>query len=224
VNGGDSLLWNAVSGSALAAVIVALLMIVVIVVRLVREARATGTTRHKMPVHILLVGTGSAIWGVGLAGGVLDYLGVRFPEWATVATALAGALVLHVGLWKMIEVQRVRYRTLGGPGDPVVEDAGAPNLPRRVEERISRLYVEARVLFALAFVGLIFGFAQTATVTHEACTNNNEQDKILKTLALSLENADPVRAKTRKGREGRREFEAALKTLDPPQDCPAKGI
>lgn len=215
------MIWNAVSGAALAAVIVALIMIAVIVVRLVREARATGTVWHKMPLHILLVGTGSAVWGVGLVNVVLDQLGYRaLPEWSTAPTALIGALVLHVGLWKMIEVQRLRYRTLGGPGDEVIEEAEPPNLPARNAERISRLFVEMRVLFGLALIGLIFGFSQTATSNNENCVNNNEQDRVL----AGLLKVNPARVTTPAERRAKAKFERALAKLEEPQKCPAPGL
>lgn len=226
-------IWDAVSGIALGAMAVVFGMVAFIVYRLLRETRATGTTRHKMPTHILLVGVGTVVWGVGQFDTVLDHLGDGLPpEWSAAPTALLGSLLLLVGLWKMIEVQRLRYRTLGGQtrAEEVAvafdEDAEPPTLPLKNAERLTRLSVEGRVLFGVAMIGLVFGFSQTATNSYDNCISNNEQDAILESLVKARLATDPsALADDPEGaRRVKDAFEKALVPLQDPQDCPAKGL
>lgn len=226
------MLWNILSGIALAAIAVAMAMMVAVVFRLVREAQFTGTLRRKLPMHIMLVSTGTMVWGAAQFDTVSDHLGDGLPpEWSAAPAGLLGALILHVALWKMIEVQRLRYRTLGGhatAGDVAGEyvEEAAP-LADRNAERISRVTVENRVLFSLAMIGLIFGFLQVATVTHNTCKSNNAQDRVLERLVrVSLSSADPAdpRSRTPAARQAEREFTRALAELHEPQKCPRPGL
>ena len=225
------LLWNALSGIALGAIAIALAMMAAVVYRLVREARATGSLRHKMPTHILLVGTGTIVWGVAQLDTVYDHVGDGLPpEWSAAPAGLIGALILQVGLWKMIEVQGMRYQTLGGQAAPrdaageLAEDA--VSLPERNAERISRVFVEMRVLFCLAMIGLIFGFWQTATVARDNCEANNRQNRTLKSLVEARLVSDPV-ALARDpvaARTAKIVYEKALAELDSPLKCPTKDL
>lgn len=206
-------------------------MILLIVYRLAREAWVTKTTKLKMPRHILLVGAGSAVWGIGQLDTVYDHLGDKMPpEWSAAPTALIGALILHVGLWKMIEIQRIRYRTMGGQGTSA--DVAAEfvennaSLQEKNAEKIVRLFVESRVLYAIVMVAVIFGFARTTTITHDTCVNNNVQDSILIGLVKVRLATDPSAladdpAGARRVREA---FEDALRQLSKSQKCPAGGL
>ncbi|MCA1571210.1 MAG: hypothetical protein LC798_13005 [Chloroflexi bacterium] len=109
---------------------------------------------RRLPGHILLVGTGTAIWGVGMGDVVLDHLGDGLPpEWSAAPLAFVGGLILMAGLYKMIEILRSPRPA------PVAVADHPPGLPERNSERIAYTRAEMRVLFALAMVGLIGGFA-----------------------------------------------------------------
>lgn len=149
------IVWNVLSGVAAGAVAIALVLAATVVWRLVVEARATGTTRHKLPVHIVLVGAGTIVWGLGQGDTVLDHVGDGLaPEWSAAPTGLVGGLLLIGGLWKMVEVQSRTYRTLGGV-------TPASDIPNTSVEGLTRLRVELRVINAVLLFGIVFGFAQT---------------------------------------------------------------
>lgn len=182
-----ALVWHAFSGAAFAAVVISLLMVLFVVFRMVREARATGSTKRIFPRHILWVGIGVFAWGVGMLDTVTDHIhspeglfsdGLP-PEWSAAPTALFGAAFVIAGLWKMVEWQGRVYTTLGGPGtdlhktSPVPygrrsEDVGDDDpLVVKLSEHVRRLRVEQRVIYTVVFAGLIFGFSQTEKHTDD---------------------------------------------------------
>lgn len=194
-----AVLSDATSGSALAAIVVALGLIALIVARLVPEARATNSTRRKMPFHILLVGSGSAVVLVLAADTMLEHVGVRFlGEWAESVFALMGGLLLVAGLWKMVEVQRRTYTTLGNTrpeGErraphPLGPDEEADSLVVRTSEALARQRIEQRVLHAILFAGLIFGLAQLEGQTDDV---SNLTDQVVQANREGCERTNVLR-------------------------------